>query len=357
MPKIYAHGGYSVTVADDGAIAVKPGDSLSKYSMAIHHDFNHVREFGRKQAGSATIGPIANINLIYAGETIYHLPTNQGKNGAPPAPPPLLPKIVATATDTYLKPQQGFPDAANLQGVVPMYGQDITFGAGRKAPKGHNVGTTPVDLSNKMRKLLTNFASQDTTGMATRLFNQFLAKQTSVQYFDDASLNKVAAQHPNIVFFCDAALSAPNSPNKSAGKTRIHQALKNANWDINKLVAPTDLGVPAFNLGSKWRRTEDFSNGLGVMINGVQHVYVIATSYSYDKSKQKYDITLKYVFYDVFGLDDDDLDEFGAKSDSTFSSSAAIGITAWWQLQHQHGYAPLVTRIVVEKTYKDVPAL
>jgi len=38
--------------------------------------------------------------------------------------------------------------------------------------------------------------------------------------------------------------------------------------------------------------------------------------------------------------------------DSMFSSSAAIGITAWWQLQHQHGYAPLVTRIILDKTYE-----
>jgi hypothetical protein len=37
------------------------------------------------------------------------------------------------------------------------------------------------------------------------------------------------------------------------------------------------------------------------------------------------------------------------------ASAAAVGITAWWQLQHQHGYAPLVTRIVIEKMH-DVSA-
>ena len=55
---------------------------------------------------------------------------------------------------------------------------------------------------------------------------------------------------------------------------------------------------------------------------------LIATKYDCDESRQKYQITIKFVFYDVFGLDDDDLFEFGAPSDSTFSSSAAIGITA-----------------------------
>jgi hypothetical protein len=93
------------------------------------------------------------------------------------------------------------------------------------------------------------------------------------------------------------------------------------------------------------------------MINGIQHVYILATRYSFDKSRQVYDITLMYVFYDVFGLDDDDLREFGAKSAGPLSSDAAIGITAWWQLQHQHGFAPLVTRIVLQKEYKDIPAI
>jgi hypothetical protein len=32
-----------------------------------------------------------------------------------------------------------------------------------------------------------------------------------------------------------------------------------------------------------------------------------------------------------------------------------FGITAWWQLQHQYGYAPLVTRVVVEQSF-EVPA-
>jgi hypothetical protein len=204
-----------------------------------------------------------------------------------------------------------------------------------------------------MRKLLTTFASGDTTGMAKRLFDAFLQDTSrSVAYFDDASLNTAAGSHPNINSFCNAALSAPNSPNKAVGKIRIHQALKSANWDITKMYMPTGLGVPAFNLGTKAFSTQDFNNGLGVMINGVQYVYVVATHYNYDSAAKKYCLTLKFIFYDVFGLDDDDLTEFGAASDSVVSSTAAIGITAWWQLQHQHGYTPLVTRIILERTYE-----
>lgn len=165
-------------------------------------------------------------------------------------------------------------------------------------------------------------------------------------------MNKAAAGHKNIEHFCKAALGAPAPVGvpPATGKTRIHQALKAAGWDIGKLTAPTDRGVPAFNDGSKFWGTGDFDNGLAVVINGVQHAYAVATHYLHDKTAGRYCIKLKFVFYDVFGLDNDDLKEYGAKD--TWALPAYQGFTAWWQLQHQHGYAPLVTRTVVEKTFE-----
>jgi hypothetical protein len=269
---------------------------------------------------------------------------------------PITPKICAVAVDGYLTPQHKFPDSQNLSGFVPRYGQDITFGTGRTAPAKQSVGANPTELVPKMQQLLSIFAANDKTGMAKRLFAQFLAPQSTVQYFDDAALNAAAAGHANINYFMNAALAAPNSPGISTGKIRIHQALQRAGWDITKLIAPLDLGVPAFNSGTKAISSGDFGNGLGVMINGVQYAFAVATDYQYDAAKKTYDITLRYLFYDVFGLDDDDLTEFGAGS--TWNVSAAkIGITAWWQLQHQHGYAPLVTRIIVDKKFSAVPAV
>lgn len=86
MGKTYSHGGNSVTIADDGAIQVKPGDWLSKYSMAIHHDLTHVNEYGRLNGGANVI-PVADANLIRAGETLYHIPTRQKWNGGAPGGP------------------------------------------------------------------------------------------------------------------------------------------------------------------------------------------------------------------------------------------------------------------------------
>ena len=123
-------------------------------------------------------------------------------------------------------------------------------------------------------------------------------------------------------------------PDVVNGRIRIHQALRNAKWDINNILAPTDLGVLAFNNGVTWARTGDYNNGLGLMINGIQYAYCVATKYLYDSAAAKCSIALRFVFYDVCCLDDDDLKEYGVTSDAYIQSAAAKGITAWWRTPH-----------------------
>jgi len=270
------------------------------------------------------------------------------------------PKIVAIATQSGLKPTYKFADP-DLPGPPLLYGEDLTFGVKGIAPNGEDVGSTEAELKPKMLHLLDYFAADDDSGMAHRLFRKFLAKQSQVTYFTDKDLDKAAAAHENIQYFCSAALGAPypwGIP-PAPGKTRIHQALKAAKWDVNNLAAPTDLGAPAFNLGNKAPHytgdaTGDWANGLGVMIDAVQYVYVVATHYHFNKVNNTYCIRLKYICYDVFGLDNEDIDEYGAMEDNSYTKfgEMGVGITAWWQLQHQHAYAPLVTRFVVEKTFE-----
>ena len=128
------------------------------------------------------------------------------------------------------------------------------------------------------------------------------------------------------------------------------------------MVAPTDLGTRPFNQGEEWSvwanwgtggPTGDWANGLALMIDAVAYVYAIATHYYYDKDAA-YAIRIKYVGYDVFGLDKGDVTKRGAKkkhTPTTLWGQLESGITAWWQLQHQHAYSPLVTRFVVERDF------
>jgi hypothetical protein len=74
VTKTYTNYRYTVTMGPDGAIKVKHGDWLSKYSAAMYNDFKHIDEFGRRDQ-SGKLRRIQNVNRIVAGETIFHIPT------------------------------------------------------------------------------------------------------------------------------------------------------------------------------------------------------------------------------------------------------------------------------------------
>ncbi len=90
----YTEGGYSVDVGPNGEILVKPGDSLSKYSMAINGHFGESKEWNEfKHRRNKPTGPISaseiknipNAAMIYSGEILYHVPSIPGNS--PPAVP------------------------------------------------------------------------------------------------------------------------------------------------------------------------------------------------------------------------------------------------------------------------------
>jgi hypothetical protein len=75
VTKTYTNWRYSVTLQmPDGAIEVKHGDWLTKYSAAMYNDFTRIHEFGRMDK-SGSVEKILNVNHIFAGEIVYHIPT------------------------------------------------------------------------------------------------------------------------------------------------------------------------------------------------------------------------------------------------------------------------------------------
>jgi len=77
----YKYKKFTLNIESDGTIVVNPGDSLSKYSAAMHNDFLHIYEFGRKDS-SGTLQVIDDGNSISANETIFHIPTATGQPAA-----------------------------------------------------------------------------------------------------------------------------------------------------------------------------------------------------------------------------------------------------------------------------------
>src|SRR5882762_10171484 len=94
------------------------------------------------------------------------------------------PRIVAIATQPGLKPTNKFTDPS-LPGVILKFGDDFTFGTKRRAPNGEDVGSSEKELTPKMRHLLDYFAINDKSGMASRLFRRFLAKQIQPTLYTD----------------------------------------------------------------------------------------------------------------------------------------------------------------------------
>jgi hypothetical protein len=280
---------------------------------------------------------------------------------------------IAFARDNSLKPIISQPvDDDFLQGESLALGQDVIYGYGRDAPGGRPAWQDEASLKMKMRELLPSFASADADGKARRLMEAFLTGKLGVEVWSDPALDEAVRTHENFDAFSDRTINAPRVKWKAApGTARLHQWLKGARWNIDQILPLYDLGILAFNNGplptkigdrrlpdaNKALHLGDFANGLGLMINGEQYAFVVAESYDYVSCERQYDIGLKFVFYDVFGLDDEDLRRFGpswsrrANVLGPLTSNEEEGIAAWWRLQHEFGYAPLITRAIVRRRY------
>jgi hypothetical protein len=134
---LHQFGQHSVKIADDGKILVKSGDWLGKYSMAIYRgDASKVKEFGRMQA--TVVKPVINVNIISAGETIYHIPTydtfrTQGKKPVTSSTVSSASSTSASTTKPAVKPATATPAQlrqALLVGktTISMLGANFAFG-------------------------------------------------------------------------------------------------------------------------------------------------------------------------------------------------------------------------------------
>lgn len=287
------------------------------------------------------------------------------------------PFVVAIAKDNAAKSRTSgtsFTSTSDPDDGPMLFGEDATHGKGASLPgmllssAGKNTG----DLKGKMNGLLGVFAPQDPAGNARRMFTEFQKPRTALEEYKDSKVDDQVARNQTFLDFSDLTLNAPVC-NKKSSNRRIHQALKEAEWDINKVKTLDDLGPLAFTSGRLtpygYLNTGDKANGLFVMFDGIQYVFVHVTKYHYDSCEKKYTIELEFHLYDVFGLDSEDIRTYGlggtkyleARAAATIASpilgnvffpdAAFSGITAWWQLQHQFDYVPMITKAVVTRSW------
>ncbi|HLJ85995.1 MAG TPA: carboxypeptidase-like regulatory domain-containing protein [Candidatus Angelobacter sp.] len=264
------------------------------------------------------------------------------------------PKLVASGSEGLLPPITSFPIQGSIGGALTLdFDQHFTFGTRGKLAAGWEVGSTKDVLIKKMSHLLNDFAWDDKDKIAEREFKAFQSQKTAPEIYTDPNLDKAVPLSENFKDYPARVLAAPPIV-PPAGKARIHQVLKAAGWDINAVKPITDLGVPALNAGESpglfSKSTKDRATGLFALIDTVNHVLVFVETYEFDSCKQEYTIQLVFELYDVFGIDDDNIKKFGYGADVLEGknwTNDAEAVTAWWQLQHQFGFAPLITKVVV----------
>jgi len=352
---------------------VRPGDSCWGIASKQKVDFSALKTFNKERGARGSLPAFDQCDPPYGVSPgdVVRIPRKAGSPKNPESDPsdttkvgetkkdckdPCIkydlakPFLIAVAKDPSIQSQvKGTVNPNQGEAVVLDFGQDATFAVDRAIPNGYSAGGDIATLIKKMNALLDIFASDDSSHKAKSLFATFLAKRDKLAIYTDPALDAAVSGHENFLYFSERALGAPGTKGANPSQPRIHQLLSQAGWDINKVTVIKGLGVPAFNLGDKMWHTGDLANGLGVMINGVQHVLVSVDAYHYDSCQVSYTITLRYELYDVFGLDDDDLQEYGAKN--ILASSAQVGISALWQIQQQYGYAPLITKAVVKRSF------
>ena len=90
------------------------------------------------------------------------------------------------------------------------------------------------------------------------------------------------------------------------------------------------------------------SRGLQILVNDTEttYVYYYPNSYEFNSSSGEWKITLCFEIIDHFGLDTPDVIKFQNYP------YVGIGFASWWVLQHQRGYIPFKTKIIVLSTIK-----
>lgn len=182
---------FSVEVAADGAIQVRRGDWLSKYSAAMYNDlFCYEGVFGRLQPDGG-MQEIVNHDLIREGETLYHIPTwfffHEKKKVPEPQPKPRPPEEVKRILEEIKKNHD--PKGDDLAGLewlnriagLGRAGLQVVeiFGLVAVAPPAAGIAgligavTTPIAAAfalNRADNMFPDFAGVVSVGYTTAAF-------------------------------------------------------------------------------------------------------------------------------------------------------------------------------------------
>ena len=242
---------------------------------------------------------------------------------------PALPRVIGSKSQSYLADSPvkiAFNDPDYLPGIRPAFGQDLQFSGGSKAREIQDWqwltsdASTEATLRADMQRLRFTFSITDRQEISNSLVEEFFTPRDHVVAFTRESLNDVTKAHPSFITY------RANMINE------FGRRFERVGFNLRSFGRIQNIPLPNF------RRFADRLRGTFFMVDRLAHTYTLLTDIEFDPNGRSYHCKFRFLFYDVFGLDDNDVRRYGLNS----------GVRAWWLLQHQYGYAPLVTRIVVD---------
>lgn len=224
-------------------------------------------------------------------------------------------------------------------------------------------GISDIQAQDNMLYLINSQTStkNGTYNVGEDMVNRFM--NSAGGEYENNTLNSVVESDPNFIFF------------KRAVIYKILIKLKSVDWDISKLI-PNQL-VRFFNVA--FNTEENHEDGLTILIDAVEHIEVYLIEYKPPNHSGDLYIKLKFVLYDTFGLDLEDVQKYGVRKShaglwrnvatipvSTIGLIQTIkhykdwksengriyvqnnygsGFSSWWILQHRLGRKPFVTKV------------
>lgn len=204
------------------------------------------------------------------------------------------------------------------------------------------------DLENNMSELIKS-------GISINNGLEKVGEEMLTHFFDNKGgeyenqiLNRVISKDSNFDFF------------KKAVTYKILIKLKKINWNLSN-IKENDL-VRFDNVA--FNQDINRKDGLTILIDAVEHIEVYIVDYK-KLHEEKYKLTLKFVLYDTFGLDLEDLKKYGKRNESNpgryfldwedgntskriyIQNNYGLGFSSWWILQHRFNRKPFTTKATI----------
>lgn len=199
-------------------------------------------------------------------------------------------------------------------------------------------GQSPNELRSTWENMCTSlFSSGTLSSVVSDMIEHFMSGHG--QPYSNDYLTSAVVAHQNTTTYTNAVQECIQellSEQNGNITTLLYTAADRDNSLLRNEMDDKEIYSPVYNMAS------DITGGLKICLDSLWGVRIEVTEYIVNGTN--YECTIHYTFYDHFGLDANDVEDFGFLA----------GFRAWYILQHyseyDQAYQPFLTLIEFEKT-------